>query len=965
MLNQTHILTDILNPDEEGELYEHDCSVGEFLMGHFAQWPANARLYHNSISLANDITPDSPDGVKRLEELQGKFYIVIYPSDPLVVVAIISVIAIVAAFALMPKVPTVALRNTSAPSPNNELAARTNQARPNGRIPDIFGTVRSTPDLVSLPYSTFLNNREVENSLMCIGRGQYEILDARDAATPIAQIGGSSVEVYRPDTDISIGIPYYAIGDEITEAPINATKNTSVNGQTLIPTNLTSWQGEGQVYAIPDGRWTKSGGPAFDSVFAAGDTIVASNTQSYHPPLNDNAFYMAPYDAVSFVFPAASVPANWEKATLLTLSGSFEAYPSTGGTHDFSGTYNVVSVGMVYGIIPAGGTAEAAYDAVRVVLDNPGSVNASWNITGYTWTQNTAGMAVEFGTPIFDLDGSYVISAIDPNSITVAPTAAWAHVPSPYSALTSPSFYRPADNVVVGPFTLDDPKGTIVIANFIAPNGLYKDDGRNQYAETVQVELVVTPVDSTGVPIAADQVFTLNLVGSNKDRDQIAGTIYVNVSTGRCNVKARRVTFSDKAFKGTVVDEVKWRDLYHAHPVPNGNFGNVTMVRSRTYATTGALSLKERKLNFLVTRQVQLRVGATDTFTADLHSTNRADEIIAHVARDPKIGGRTIAEIDLENIYSIIAQVIAYFGTTQAAEFCYTFDKDDLTYEDTVMAIAGTVFCTAYRRGAELRLAFERSTEDSTLLFNHRNKIPGTERRTVRFGNEKNYDGVEFLWVNPVDDAIETLSLNDGFSNRPKRVESIGVRNSVQAKYHANRHWNKIRYQSQSIEFESLAQGELTLVGDRILVADNTSVEEQDGDIVAQDGFVVTTSQPVVMDIAKTYTVFLQMYDGTVQSMDALPIAGQTYKFQLTEAPLLPLVLDPDHFSRTKYLLVESGSLVRRAFIVTEREPGESNTSKIVAINYDPRYYQADLPPNPYGLGYRLGESLGGVDLGA
>ena len=74
--------------------------------------------------------------------------------------------------------------------------------------------------------------------------------------------------------------------------------------------------------------------------------------------------------------------------------------------------------------------------------------------------------------------------------------------------------------------------------------------------------------------------------------------------TGYCRVRVKRTTNSDTNFEGTVVDEVKWRDLYAMSPVTQQHFGDVTTVQSVTYATDGALAVKSRKLNMEVTRKL-------------------------------------------------------------------------------------------------------------------------------------------------------------------------------------------------------------------------------------------------------------------------------------------------------------------------------------------------------------------------
>ena len=203
-------------------------------------WPKTARIYHNDLALSADVTPTDFEGVERLKSLDGKFYILLYPEDPLTAaILVVGILVGVAAVLLLPKldVPNALGRNVQSTSPNNALSDRSNQARPKGRIPDIYGQVRSTPDLIALPYKVFKENIEFEINFMCVGRGSYEISDIRDDTTRISQIPGSSVEVYGPGTSPNSGSPQVTVGSPIDFPLVAAKRTTAVNGQTLNPSD--------------------------------------------------------------------------------------------------------------------------------------------------------------------------------------------------------------------------------------------------------------------------------------------------------------------------------------------------------------------------------------------------------------------------------------------------------------------------------------------------------------------------------------------------------------------------------------------------------------------------------------------------------------------------------------------------------------------------------------------------------
>ncbi len=843
---QTIIIAENPFDAESWKSFEDVSSVKAFLKDYFPEWPKYARIYQNKVAEENDITPHDAESVEKLDSYKGIIYVVCYPADPVtVIVAIVAVVAIAAAaFLLMPSVPTPSSRinNNQYGSANNELSERTNKVRINNRIPDIFGTVRSVPDLISVPYKIFEDNQEVEIAYMCIGRGEYEISDIKDGDTLIEDIESASVVIYGPNTSPNSGTPQQTIGSGISDDVLKVKRLNEVNGQVLRAPNIQLNGNNNIKFKDPNKIIIQSGlGISFTDFFQAGDSITISN---------------ASYTGATAVPPPANTTVN------------------------LAGTYTISTV-----------------TSTEITLLNPASVNADWN-----------------NVTLYVNDETAFISPILANS----------------------------GNKWIGPFTVDVTDLDQLFGNFIALNGLYKDDGNQQYKIDIVVEIELTPVDSGGTPTGPVETFQGTIEGSSLTRDTRALTIKANPTfTGRCKVRARRVTDTDRTFNGQVVDEIKWRDAYAISPVTNNHFGDVTTIHSKTYATSGALSVKERKLNMLVTRKIPQRISGS-TFTSTLYATNKADEIISFICLDQFIGNRNISEIDFDSIYNTIAAVNTYFGTTDASEFSYTFDKDNISFQETIAAIAEAVFCTAYRQGNIIKLNFEKATEDSLLIFNHRNKLPGSETRTIRFGNQDNNDGIELDYVDSVDDSVITLYLpEDRSAINARKIETLGIRNYKQAYWQAYRVYNKIQYQNTATEFEATQEASTIILKDRILVADNTRPFTQDGEVLAQNVLELTLSQPVTFEVGKTYVIFLQLYDGTVQS---IPItAGSTNKkVILSYAPSLSLVTDDEMYAKTTYIIVANDNPRTNAFLVSEKEPKNNFEYTIRAVNYSPLYYQND-----------------------
>lgn len=909
----------------------------EFCMARFSTWPDTARIYHEQVAENCDVTPSDEWGVNRLGTLEGTFYIVVYPGDPVtIIIAVIAVAAAAAAaFLLRPSIPNTALRNTQQTSPNNELSDRQNSPRIGGRIPDIFGTVRATPDLIQVPYKTFVNHQEVEFCYMCVGRGEYSVADVRDDTTPIATIPGTSVEIYAPYTSPQSGDdPQILIGDPIDEPLWRVERLSAVNGQTLAPADARNFNGAANVsFSSPNKvNLNPSSAMDFTTIFAAG-MFLEINGAFVDSPLGTPGIsetrnaYFTTEDEIVF---SGSLSASYVAGASITIA---RAVFSTmdGVIFDLSGTYTIYSV-----------------TGTNVKLVSPSSINGDWaNVTEDTDIKS-CDFSVAAGPILMSLDGGYLISSVTSKQIVlISPSSInsnWsliASLPGSTTNEVSPLLKTTAGQTI-GPFVIDTPTTSYVYVNAVAANGMYKDDGNQQYAAYVTVALGVQMLDEDGEAVGSEIITSGTIEGSAITHDTRALTIkYALPYPGRCRVRMYRVTGADTGFKGTVSDEVKWRDLYGMSPVTETHFGNVTTLASKTYATTGALAIKDRKLNLLATRKIPLRL-IDQTFTVDKYPTNRADEIISFICKDQFIGRRSDDEIDYENIYDTLVEVEEYFGIEDVVEFNYTFDKDGMSFEETISAIASAVFCNAYRRGNVIKLSFEKETDDSTLLFNHRNKLPGTEQRTIRFGNADDNDGVEYEYVDPSDDAVVTFYLPlDRSAVNPKKIETIGIRSIYQAYFHAWRIWNKMRYQHVAVDFEATQEADLLVIQDRILVADNTRPDTLDGEVSGQNGLELILSQNATFNEDVEYSIFIQHVDGTTESIEITP-GSAANRVVLAHAPKAPLALEKELYARATFIIVGSDNTREKAFLVTEKEPQSNFTTQVNAINYDARYYNKD-----------------------
>ena len=138
---------------------------------------------------------------------------------------------------------------------------------------------------------------------------------------------------------------------------------------------------------------------------------------------------------------------------------------------------------------------------------------------------------------------------------------------------------------------------------------MYLSNSDGSYNLTVNYEIQYQKVVS-GTPTGS--IYTNSGSMSGQSPSQVAKTIEITTGwLGATRVRVRRSNDHDFGFAGNVVDEIKYESLSAVTLITNSDFGNVTTVQVITKATQRALSLKERKLNCLVTRKLPTYNGTT------------------------------------------------------------------------------------------------------------------------------------------------------------------------------------------------------------------------------------------------------------------------------------------------------------------------------------------------------------------
>lgn len=936
------------NPLDSSEFQTRDidCLLTEWLTIR-EQYPA-ARLYRGAVCLQNDITPKTREEAWSLKGLNDDYQIVCHAKEPATLGIIAAVLSVGAAVYTYLSMPDVSEQQGSQGSPNNSLAQRQNRHRVGGRVPDNYGTIKALPDLIAPTYRYYRDNIQVEECLMCVGAGHYEIdpSDIKEGDTPINTINGASISIYKPNQSLLSSEPQIKIGENFDDVPLVTKQISSIDGkQILIPPNShqlsasqvvvdgASLNFDRSYYLTNRRRWSNDNGWIVAVVerqvdatqyFSTGELITIDGLQ-FGAAQDENLSGNADIDKDGILTIASAKDIlNVDTYKKIRIASMLVKDPSRGDI-DLAGDYPIKHITK--------DGSDGAWFYTFVLADEFVSINTNFALMT---TQNTVSIisaVLTDNSNNLDLDGTYTIASITDKKITlVNPQAVnpnWGRL----GELTPQQIKDFASQVItiagsrdnyIGWYYAGSQETTSVLLNFLAANGIYEGNSAKEVAIDIEWQML-----SDGEPVG--EVFKRGevMTGVANNRHPIGLTVRCELpQAGQFRFRAKRA--NDNGNGQSLIDDVTFESAYSCYPSTKTVYPLDTIVRLRRLAIGSGTNASE--LNMIASRKIDTPSG----FNA---SSNFADIVVA-MATDPYIGRMNIKEVDVDTIRDLAREIERYFGTAKACEFNYTFDDVNASYQEMVFAVAEAVFCNARRENGQHYFAFECETLHSLLLFNHRNMKPESLGVTELFGIKDGVAGVELKWRNPNDNYNEAvIKLPDELQTNYKTIETRGVTNPIQAHFLAHRAWNKLKYGRKAIEFTAYGEADLVTRMDRIAVVDATVPMLCAGEIVAQENLRLTFDYPLPSDMRDDLTIHLQLKNGVVDVIDVVRVIDD-YTVELARLPMQPLVTDG--VSHATFAITTPTRSSFDAYLIENKSASSLFESTINATKYDARYYQND-----------------------
>lgn len=825
-------------------------------------------------------------------------------------------VSILGSYLLAPKLPSISsgYEWDDADSPQF-FSAQSNRLRPGARLPEIFGIIRTWPDLLVEPWVRYYGDRQSISELYVVTNGHARISSVRLHEEDLDSLPSSGYTVYHPGDDWPADFPVWRTNTFVGSVELpGPNENIAQDGVFDIRTN-------GEIHSSVNGFFTASTSFLNRYITLSGPDVLPANRVVYKV----TAIATDPNDTIIEVEPS---PAEAQNNTVLTIrlvedlaldnQGDPKFYDFTwipvwryqGGEGDYW-----IEDGFVSSI-PISDPGIVGANMVDLIAEAEGPVS---------WKYVTSS-AVPGGPSLSDYRFAKGDTSVPDSGYYIEWREEGVYLPGvPGAAGATSVFTVPGDTDSVE-FDIE----------FSA--GLYEQKaGKPPVMREVIIEMFYREVgDALWVNSE-----TFAFVEKTRTPRRFTSE-FTWPSSGFYEVYFARVTESvDDSGDYVAVDAcqlIGLRGRQHLGPEVLNDTLDYTMVRVELSTQNVQQALRERRLNLLATRKLPDRRVDTTT-PGELRRTITIRDAMLYTMIDQ--GGYDEDFIDKETLQDIHLELRDL--PSGSSEFHGIVDQT-MTLEDQLLLIGNVGRIISYRRGSQFYFNRLSKGRIPKFLFNSRNKTE-PETRSMNFGDSNESTSIIVRFMDATDDYKEGFvqypdpDLDPNTEINPEEQSLLGVTDPRVAARIAKFLWDKRKYERDTIELKVSDDGALCAPGDVIAVTDHLRKEAPiDGEILNIEGSVITFDRPIPPD---DYVARITDREGDLKTALYLTVNNEDISLVIPEWETVVLPPSTSQVSlRYSFTPIEYQEF--DLFYVLQVQPSFDGPVQISGMIYDERAYDAD-----------------------
>ena len=401
-------------------------------------------------------------------------------------------------------------------------------------------------------------------------------------------------------------------------------------------------------------------------------------------------------------------------------------------------------------------------------------------------------------------------------------------------------------------------------------------------------------------------------------------------------------------------DECRAESLQCVTNYSNRSFGDATVLEVNIPATQNATATRQTKVNVSLTSLMPTYNTQTQTVITNLSPSRKMADAILHMHIN--YFGLPASLLDLDTLYEIQNRLDAI--NPELARFDYTFDDNDISYQDRLEAILNVARCYTWQDANLWRFGRDESEDTPAGLISRRDIAnPDNREYSITFDGyvTQNFDGIRLEYVDKsinkkayINKSVNSAgAVIDGVSSNPKIIELAGCQSFVQAENRANLEIRKLLYQRETL-VETVMKSQTFLdKGDVILYAEQYESKTFDGEILDVTGQTAQTTELIEWEAGKSYEIYYTLPDGSLDgphSVSPVGIGGSFYFTcnQLGNVYTRDGVIGYEVRTGSRYIISEISNINNSRWRISSKESLGERSVKLTMLNYDERIYEAD-----------------------